>query len=99
LLYSRPNPQRFKRRRKRLRLQHHSLAAAKRPVVHGAMAIVRKRPQIVDAHLDQPLGQRSAHDAVLENAGEESRKDSDDVEAHPAPVPEVLAFPDLKGET
>jgi len=46
------------------------------------MAVVGKVAQIVDAHLDQALGQRTAQDSVLEDAREEAGKDGDDLEAH-----------------
>ena len=63
-------------------LQHHALAAAERPVVHRAVPVMRKSAQIVDAHLDQSFGQRAAQDSILEDAGKEARKDSDNLKPH-----------------
>ena len=62
--------------------QHHALAAAEGPVVDGAVPVVGKRAQIVHRYTHQSLGLGAAEDAVLEEAGEESGKDGDDVEAH-----------------
>ncbi len=76
------DPQRSQRLGQGLRLQHHAFPAAKRPVVHGPMAVVGERPEIVDTHLDQPLGQRPAQDSILEDARKEARKDGDDLKFH-----------------
>ena len=38
--------------------------------------------QVVNADRHQTLGLRAAHDAVLEDPGEEARKDGDDFDAH-----------------
>jgi hypothetical protein len=43
--------QRFNTFKDRFRLQHHAFAAAKWAVIHGLVAIMRKRPQIVDFNL------------------------------------------------
>jgi hypothetical protein len=69
-----------------LRLEHHSLAAAKRPVVYGAMAIVRERPQIVYANFNEPGIARPAHDTVIQWPAKEVRKNGNDLELHIEPT-------------
>ena len=76
------NAQRAQRLCQRFRLQYHTFAAAKGTVVHGAVPVVRKCAQIVNADRNQPLGQRPPHDSVLEDAGKELRKDGNDLETH-----------------
>jgi hypothetical protein len=93
LLMLRPNPQRFQRLGQRLRLQHHPLAAAKWPVIHGPMPVMRKAAKIVNAHLDQPLGLRPAHDPVLEDARKKAREDGEDFEPHTSIIEGDLARP------
>ncbi len=46
------------------------------------MAVVGECAQIVDAHLDEALGERTAQDAVLKDTREEAGEDGDDLEAH-----------------
>ena len=49
--------------KKGFRLQHHAFAAAERPVIHGAVAILREHSQILDIHFDQSGFPRAAKDA------------------------------------
>ena len=77
-----PDPHRLQRFGQRFRLQHHTLAAAERPVVHGAMPVVGKRPQIVHADPHQSLRLGAAQNAVRKEPREEFRKNSDKIELH-----------------
>src|SRR5260221_10871692 len=63
-------------------LQYHSFAAAERPVIHGAVLVFGKLPQILDVNLNQTRFARFAHNAVLQRPGKKFRKDSNEVEAH-----------------
>ena len=65
-----------------LRLQHHALAAAKWPVVYGAMPVMGELAQIMHADAQQAALDRALDHAMLEDAGKETGKDGDDVEAH-----------------
>ena len=66
----------------RLGLHHHALAASKRPVIDGAMAVVREVAQIVNVCFDEPRFARTPDDAVIERPREEFRENCDDVKAH-----------------
>src|SRR5712692_1399315 len=66
----------------RLGLQHHSFAAAKRTVVHGAVAVAREPAQIVHRDFYEPGRACPAHNPVTERALEKLRENRDDVEAH-----------------
>jgi hypothetical protein len=68
----------------RLGLKHHAFTAAEGAVVHGAVAVVRERAEVVDADFDQAGVLRAAQDAVVERAAEEVGEDGDEVEAHRA---------------
>src|SRR5882672_2983432 len=74
--------QRFGGIEKRLRFQDHPFAAAKRAVVHGAMAVVRVFTQVVHAHVHQMRFARPPHDSVIERTAKKIRKNSYDVELH-----------------
>ena len=62
--------------------EHHAFTAAEGTIIDGAMAVVGEVAQIERFHRHQSLGLGAAHDAVLEDAGEEGWKDGDDVKAH-----------------
>src|SRR5579862_1946108 len=66
----------------RLRLHHHPLASAKRPVVHGAMAVVREIAQVVHARFDQSSFARTPHDPIIERSPKEIGEDRYNVESH-----------------
>jgi len=74
--------QRFDGIEKRLRFQDHPFAAAKRAVVHGAMAVVRVFTQVVHAHVHQMRFARPPHDSVIERTAKKIRENSYDVELH-----------------
>jgi hypothetical protein len=46
------------------------------------MPIMRELAQIMCLHRDKPFRLRPTHNPVLEDAREESRKDSDDLKSH-----------------
>src|SRR5713226_7385255 len=66
----------------RLGLQHHSFAASKRTVVHGAVAVAREPAQIVHRDFYEPGLACPAHNPVIERPLEKLRENRDDVEAH-----------------
>src|SRR3974390_2138024 len=66
----------------RFRLQDHALAAAKRAVIHGAVPVFRKVPQIVNADLYQSRFAGPAHNTKIQRPGEEFRKDREDIDLH-----------------
>jgi len=68
---------RLHRFEKRLWLQHHALATAERPVIHGAMTILREYPQILHVHLDEPCFSRPPKYSVIERPGKELRENGD----------------------
>ena len=74
--------QRFHGLEQGLRLQHHSLAPAKRPVIHGAVAILRKYPQIQHLHVDQPGLPRPPHNPMIKRPRKKFRKNSDQIKPH-----------------
>src|SRR5579871_6734855 len=65
-----------------LRLQHHAFAAAEWPVIHGAMAIAREIPQVVNRYFNEPGFARPAHDAIIQRPAKEVGKYRDDLELH-----------------
>src|SRR5207245_3661038 len=65
----------------RLGLQHHSFAAAKRTVVHGAVAVTRESAQIVHRDFHQAGLARPAHNPVVERPLEKLRENGADVKA------------------
>ena len=74
--------ERFDSLEQRLRFQHHAFAAAERAVVHGAMAVVRERAQVVHAHVHQASFARAPHDSVIERTGKKIRENGYDVKLH-----------------
>ena len=66
----------------RLRLENHSGAAAKRPVVHRAVAVVAEISKIAQPDRDPAASQRALEQAMLEDAREELREDGDYFERH-----------------
>jgi hypothetical protein len=74
--------ERLHRFEKWLGLQHHSLAAAKWPVIHGAMAILRERTQILYVHLDERRLARAPQDPVIKRSGKELWEYGDEVKSH-----------------
>lgn len=68
--------------KQRLRLQHHALAAAKRPIIHGAVTIFRKLPEILNLDVNQPGLARPTDNSVLERSGKKLRKNGDQINAH-----------------
>ena len=79
-----PDAERFERFSDGLRLQHHAFTAAKGPVIHSPMPVMRKRSQIVYGHFDKAFGNGPAQDSILKETGKEAGKDGDDLEAHAA---------------
>ena len=74
--------QRFHGIENRLWLHHHAFTATKRTIVHGAMAIMREIPQIMDVCLDQVRFPRTPHDSVIERSSEEFRENCDEIKTH-----------------
>ena len=66
----------------RFRFEHHAFAASKGTVVDGAVAVVGEAAQVVHGDADRPGGEGAGDDSVFQDAGEEARKDGDDVELH-----------------
>jgi hypothetical protein len=66
----------------RFRLQDHAFAAAKRAVIHGAVFVFRKVPQIVNAYFRQASLACPADDAVIQLSAKEVRKDREDIDLH-----------------
>ncbi len=74
--------QRLQTFKERFRLQHHAFAAAERAVIHGAVLVVRKLPQVVDfdfrqAHLAGPAG-----NSVIQWSLKEAGKNRQDIGFH-----------------
>src|SRR5580704_2591949 len=63
--------QRFDRLKKRLRLEHHPLAPAKRPVIDAAMPILGKHPQVLYMNLDKACFASAPENAVIQRPGKE----------------------------
>src|SRR4051812_20220572 len=66
----------------RFRLQYHALAAAKRAVIHGAVPVFRKRPQIVNNYLNQACFASPPSDSVIKRATKEIRENRDNLNLH-----------------
>src|SRR5262249_27642616 len=64
------------------RLQDHALAAAERAVVHGAVLIVRKVPQVVDLNLRQAGFLHPADNAIIQRSAKEIGKDRENSDLH-----------------
>src|SRR5258708_34998149 len=78
--------QRLHRFKQRLRLHHHALATAERPLIHCPMTVRREHPQILHVHFDESRLSRAAKYSVIERPDKELRKDGDESEAHAPPV-------------
>src|SRR5438270_11329124 len=63
--------QRLDRFKQRLRLQHHALSAAERPVVHGAVTVFCKFPQILNMYVNDPRLSSHADKPVIESPVED----------------------------
>ncbi len=74
--------QRFDGFEQRLGLEHHALAAAKRAIVDGAMAVVSERAQVLHADVDEAGFAGPADDAVVERSRKKFREDGNDIKAH-----------------
>src|SRR5258707_10659346 len=59
----------------RFRLQDHSFAAAKWAVIHGAVFIFRKVPQVVNVYFDQARFASPPNNSVIQWAAKEVGKD------------------------
>src|SRR5229473_188369 len=66
----------------RFRLQDHALTAAEWAVIHGAVLVFRKRPQIVNADLHQAHFPRPAHNTVIQRSAKKVGKDRENVDLH-----------------
>ena len=62
--------------------QHHAFSSAERPVIDGAVAIVREGPQVMGNHLHGAHTDGAAENTVLKRTGEEPRKNGQNVEVH-----------------
>ncbi len=59
----------------RFRLQHHAFAASEGAVIHGAVPVVRKSPQIVDFDRCQTRFPGPANNAIIQRPAKKVRKD------------------------
>ena len=75
------NPQSFNTFKDWFRLQHHTFAAAEGSVIHGAVAVVGKRPQVVDDYFYQSRFTGAPDNSVIERSAEKVWKDGNDVAA------------------
>jgi len=66
----------------RLWFEHHSFASTEWPIINHVMAVVSEIAQIMDRDLYKTSFFRPANNAVIERAGEEFRKDSNNVNSH-----------------
>ena len=62
--------------------QQHALAPAEHRVIHTAPGVGGKVPQLVAAHLQQPLLPGPADDAVPQHRGEHLREQGEDIHPH-----------------
>ena len=67
--------QRIQTFKDRFRLEDHPLAAAKWAVIHGAMLIAGKIPQIVDVYFHQARFARTAENSVIQRSAKKVGKD------------------------
>src|ERR1051326_8845643 len=79
---SRCDTQRLDTFEDRLRLQHHTFAAAKRTIIDGLVTVLGKRAQVMNRDIYQSLLPRTTQYAEIEWPAKEVGKDGDDVEAH-----------------
>ena len=74
-IFPRPQLERFQTFKDRFRLQDHALAAAKWAVIHSAVPVVRKRPQIVDFDIYQSNFPSPSDNAEIQRSAKEIGKD------------------------
>ena len=74
--------ERFDGFEKRFGFEDHSFAAAERAIVNGLVAVFGELAQILNVNVDKACFAGAANDAVIERAGEEFRKNGDEIEAH-----------------
>ena len=72
--------QRFNTFKDRFRLKDHAFAAAKRAIIHGAVTVMRKRPQVVDFDRCQTGFSGPADNAVIQRPAKEVGKDRYDID-------------------
>jgi hypothetical protein len=68
--------------KERFRLKDHPLATAKWAVIHRAMPIAGKGPQIAYLDLHQPRFARPPNDSKIQRPAKKIRKDGDDIYLH-----------------
>src|ERR1700693_1588160 len=68
--------------KQRLGLQHHSFTAAKRPVIHGPMAILCKLAQVLHVHFNNSRLSRAPQNSVIQRTRKKIRENSNEVKAH-----------------
>jgi hypothetical protein len=73
---------RFGRLEQRLGLEHHALAAAKRPIIDAAVAILGEYTQILHLDFDQARLASPPQNAVIQGPGKKFRKNGNQIEAH-----------------
>jgi hypothetical protein len=73
---------RFGRLEERLGLEHHPFAAAKRPIIDAAVAILSEGTQILHLDLDQAGLASPPQNAVIQRAGKKFWENGNQIEAH-----------------
>jgi hypothetical protein len=73
---------RFGRLEERLRLQHHPLAAAKRPIIDAAVAILGEYAQILHVDVDQARLASPPQNAVIQRPSKKFWENGNQIEAH-----------------
>ncbi len=66
----------------RFGFEEHTFATAERPIVHGAMTVMRPGAEVVDLYRDQAGLRRFGDHPVTERAVEKLRKDGEDMKSH-----------------
>jgi hypothetical protein len=74
--------QRFGSLEKRVRLEYHPLATAKRPVIDATVAILRKHAQVLHMDFDKARLSSAPKNAVIQRPGKKFRKNGNQIEAH-----------------
>src|ERR1700733_8788292 len=69
---------------KRLRLEHHALASAKRAIVYRPVTITSPVSQIVNTNFQSPRLPGFGDDAIIQRPRKEFREDRDNVKPHPS---------------
>ena len=72
----------FRRLKKRLGLQHHSLASAKWAIINAAVAILSENTQVLDVHFDEARLASAAQNPVVERTDKKLWENRDQVKAH-----------------